>query len=94
MTKKKRDAVNDSIKRNIILAKIRTYLQQSKLWLDSDRHESVANGLRYIAQAEALIQILEVDDCGSVGGFDVKRGQKNADMRTLQDRFEWLNKIS
>jgi hypothetical protein len=28
----------------------------------------------YIAKAEGLIELLEIHDCGSVGGFDVEAG--------------------
>lgn len=39
-------------------------------------------------KAEALIQLLEVFDCGQIGGFD--KGQSRAQMRSLFDRWDWL----
>lgn len=40
----------------------------------------------YLSQAEGLIELLEVEDCGSVGGFDQGAGGLN----NLFDRFELL----
>ena len=37
-------------------------------------------------KAETLIEFIETEDCGSVGGFD--EGQK--DPRNLLTRFEWI----
>lgn len=94
MTKKKKNPVNKSIKRNVILAKIRNCLEQANLCFESKSIASTEFAIRYLCQAEILIDLLEVDDCGSTGGFDVERGQNKDKMRTLGDRFEWLNKIS
>lgn len=40
----------------------------------------------YLHQAEALIELLEVFDCGSVGGFD--EGQQG--LYSLEERFDFL----
>jgi len=40
----------------------------------------------YMHRAEALIELLEIQDCGSTGGYD--KGQE--DNYTLQDRLNWL----
>ena len=46
------------------------------------------NVSKYMHIAEALIELLEVQDCGSTGGFD--RHQTDEQRDTLYDRFVWL----
>jgi hypothetical protein len=46
---------------------------------------------KYIAKAEALIELLEIHDCGSVGGFDPDSGGDSLHgLLYLEDRFEAL----
>lgn len=52
--------------RGRILEDISECFQQMYQWVVSQPDEYA----RYAAKAEALIEILEVVDCGSVGGFD------------------------
>jgi hypothetical protein len=48
---------------------------------------------KYIAKAEALIELLEVHDCGSIGGFDPEtRGDYPHGMLYLEQRFEALKR--
>jgi hypothetical protein len=47
----------------------------------------------YIAKAEALIELLEIHDCGSVGGFDVEAGGDSLHgLLYLEQRFEALKR--
>lgn len=53
--------------------------------LDSHHRSAYEHQLR----AETLIELLEVHNCGSVGGYD--DGQQNSGQwRTLRQRYEWL----
>jgi hypothetical protein len=45
-----------------------------------------SNVLQYMQKAEALIELLEVHDCGSVGGFD----EGNKGLYSLEERYEAL----
>ena len=47
----------------------------------------------YVAKAEALIELLEIHDCGSVGGFDVDAGGDSmCGLLYLEQRFEALKR--
>jgi hypothetical protein len=47
----------------------------------------------YIAKAEALIELLEIPDCGSVGDFDVDAGGDSMHgLLYLEQRFEALKR--
>lgn len=54
-------------------------------WMDSGNLE---NALKYKTQTEALLELAEVEECGSIGGFD--KGQPRS--KSLGDRFEWIAK--
>ncbi len=68
-----------------ILKEIRESLEQSELCnkFASDavlyRSSSLARSLEHLHHAEALIELLEVHNCGSVGGFDKHRGLDQKD---------------
>jgi hypothetical protein len=47
---------------------------------------------KYIAKAEALIELLEVHDCGSIGGFDAEVGDSLHGLLYLEQRFEALKR--
>jgi hypothetical protein len=48
---------------------------------------------KYIAKAEALIEPLEIHDCGSVGGFDPESGGDSLHgLLYLEQRFEALKR--
>jgi hypothetical protein len=57
-----------------------------KSWAASENYD---NAFQYQQQAEALIAIVEVFNCGSVGGYD--KGQDvNGVRQTLRSRLKWL----
>ena len=48
---------------------------------------------KYIAKAEALIELLEIHDCGSVGGIDPDSGGDSLHgLLYLEQRFEALKR--
>jgi hypothetical protein len=50
-------------------------------------------GGKCIAKAEALIELLEIHDCGSVGGFDPDSGGDSMHgLLYLEQRFEALKR--
>jgi len=57
--------------------------QQITQWLPN----TIENSLEYHHKAEQLIEILEVADCGSVGGFDNANPVKRITGYELYDRF-------
>jgi hypothetical protein len=70
--------------RIIILNNIFGYFQQITQWLPNN----MENCAEYQIKAEALIEYLEVLDCGSTGGFDKKSPVKwNESRFLLYDRF-------
>ena len=46
----------------------------------------------YIAKAEGLIELLEIHDCGSTGGFDAVVGDSLHGLLYLEERFEALKR--
>lgn len=70
-----------------ILQEIFECFQQVTQWMPGiDTSSDYCRGVTtYLNKAEALIEILEVNDCGSVGGFDL-----NQEDRGLFPRFLWL----
>ena len=46
----------------------------------------------YIAKVEGLIELLEIHDCGSVGGFDTEVGASLHGLLYLEERFEALKR--
>ncbi len=54
-----------------------------KQWTPSD----IVIASKYAIQAESIIEILEIDDCGSVGGFDKENPIKTISGYRLYDRF-------
>lgn len=48
---------------------------------------NLSSAYKYASEAEALIELLEVDDCGSVGGFDAKSPIENNYNYKLYNRF-------
>lgn len=81
--------VNQVVFRTIILKNIEKSLSAIKQWSEMQQWENAA---KYAAKADALIELLEVDDCGSIGGFDAKRGQDRDRHWTLTERYDWLRK--
>jgi hypothetical protein len=83
--------------REKILAQIQSELDSVYQYLDD-----LKDGLRmnpgewvgkYIAKAEALIELLEIHDCRSVEGFDVDAGGNSMQgLLYLEQRFEALKR--
>lgn len=79
--------------RIMILQEIFEHFQQVTQWVPGEFcHADHSSGvLTYLNKAEALIEVLEICDCGSTGGFDPKmpteliRGGLS-----LYERFLWL----
>jgi hypothetical protein len=50
-------------------------------------NDSLETRIKEFHKAECLIELLEVDDCGSIGGYDRDNPVKNFTRFTLFDRF-------
>lgn len=74
-----------TFERQTILKAALFNLEQVKQWADMGLY---GNAAKYSAKAEACIELLEVADCGSTGGFDV--GQDREKNWTLEMRYRWL----
>lgn len=70
-------------KRLKTLNQIFEYFEQITQWLP----DSIENAAQYMFMAQSLIEFLEVEDCGSVGGYDKKSPVKHESGFTLYDRF-------
>ena len=57
--------------------------QCSTQWITTDPERYS----HYINKSESLIEFLEVADCGSVGGFDLKNRMKDVTGLKIFDRF-------
>ena len=66
-----------------ILNDIFSNFQQITQWLPNN----IDNASKYMFKAESLIEILEVDDCGSIGGYDQKSPVIRKSGFLLYDRF-------
>lgn len=71
----------NSIKRVTILNRCFSSFHQMLQWGMS------ANGIEYRNKAEVLIELLEVDDCGSIGGFDTSNPVVRVTPDTIYNRF-------
>ena len=73
-----------------ILNTIGEKLQNAIQWKESSNRsmESVQRFHQYMIKAETLVELLEVQDCGSIGGFDI--GQEDFYAKTLFGRWLWL----
>jgi hypothetical protein len=81
--------VNQSVVRATILKAIRANLAAIEQWSEM---EDYGRSYYYSSKAEALIELLEVDDCGSIGGFDDVRGQPEG-YQSLKSRYKWLREL-
>ena len=77
----------NSISRNLILKNIEHHLKLIDQWVQG-AITNYGHAQKYQNKAEALIELLEVHDCGQVGGFD--RGQPHSHELNLMDRYNWL----
>lgn len=73
------------VSRDILLKRIADHLVQVQQWAEIHSYDLANN---YSLKSEALIELLEIADCGSIGGFD--RDQPRA--LNIFDRFDWLCK--
>lgn len=85
-----------SVSRETILKAIADHLSGAYSPLDKGRSNTVSASatLGRLYRAEALICLLEIDDCGSVGGFDVSEdghGTRQG-LYSLEERYEALKK--
>jgi hypothetical protein len=71
-----------------ILNDIFSNFQQITQWLPN----SIDNASKYMFKAESLIERLETDDCGSIGGYDPKSPVVRENGFRLYDRFVALVK--
>jgi hypothetical protein len=87
--------VNPTISRETILKRIESCLESVEDWAErTEFHDgNLDSAYNYQCQALALIELLEVDDCGSCGGYDARRGQPQYSRRTLKSRYEWLKSL-
>lgn len=69
----------------LLLKEVEQLMQQVKQWEHVRETGWAANYMEYICQLKALVELLEVADCGSTGGFG--KGQGYADLR----RSDWCN---
>jgi hypothetical protein len=93
----KRTNRNTAPTREKILAQIESELNSVYQYMDD-----LKDGLRrhsgegvsyYIANVEALIELLEIHHCGSIGGFDVEAGGDSLHgLLYLEQRFEALKR--
>jgi hypothetical protein len=88
------------VSRNAILTEIREHLDAVRSW---GKFDDPSNSYKYYIKAEALIELLETQDCGSVGGFGKRIGPKGEIQEqhniqrytyTLENRYRWLAEMS
>jgi len=73
---------NRTIKREI-----RSCIQQIEQW---DNIDNIDIKHRYVNELETLVELLEVDNCGSVGGFDKGQQRHARHKPDLIDRAKWV----
>lgn len=77
-----RNQINNE-QRVLLLNSIFSKFRLIRQWTPSD----IVIASKYAIQAESIIEILEIDDCGSVGGFDKESPVKIISGYRLYDRF-------
>lgn len=94
---KKRKKSRKPVAYEAILKTAESRLEASEQWNEPDNgHEWMANALHYMSEATALIELLEVHNCGSIGGFDSARGHSQQDgenYASLRSRLRWLKEM-
>jgi hypothetical protein len=71
------------MKRITLLQKAFRNFQCASQWVTSNPSQYV----EFLNKAESIIEILEIEDCGSVGGFDKENKCKTVTGFKLYDRF-------
>jgi len=79
---------DDSVKRLDVLKMIGDCLFDAMQWSKYKDPSCAHFAVSYYDKAESLIELLEIHDCKSVGGFD--KGQPHPG--NIFDRFDWLCK--
>lgn len=74
--------------REVILNRIEELLKSRFSW---HQRGDFTNALIYHTQAQALVELLEIDDCRSYGGYDKSRDQPP--MKSVDDRYNWLRSL-
>lgn len=76
------------INRTNLIKRVEDNLKLVKQWENIEYTNTgyLENVLKYAHRAEALIEAVEVFDCGSVGGFD--GGHRGTP--SLEERLQWL----
>lgn len=81
--KKQKSMVNRMVNRIFILNAIFSHFQQITQWLPNH----IETAAKYMYKAESLIEVLESDDCESIGGFDRTSPVLRESGFMLYDRF-------
>lgn len=91
MKKKKRPEMVIDVK--TILIDIGNRLSYAAGWRDDMMYRGASQAYDHIHEAEGLLELVEVQDCGSVGGFS--EGQTDEEQSTIFRRWLFLvNKYS
>lgn len=82
----------------MIVDEIADNLTCATQWRDAPFNLNWAsNVVNYLCRAEALIELLEVAYCGSVGGFDVVGEMRQEKLpkyrKDLEGRYKWLRDV-
>lgn len=74
---------------DVLLREVGNHLAAYLQWTDFPSVAWANNAVKYLCKAEAVLAIIEIYDCGSVGGYGI--GQKAyKDNKTLWHRWNWL----
>jgi hypothetical protein len=76
----------NAVDRIKVLNRIGDHFQMIIQWHGIKKPSCSESTTQYFNKAMALIELLEIEDCGSTGGYD--KGQPPAS--TLFDRWDWL----
>ena len=82
----------------VILNAIEDYLTRAYQWREEPYNPDWASSVaEYLHKAETLIELLEIANCGHVGGFDHVGRHRQEDMleyhNDLKGRFRWLKDV-
>jgi len=70
----------------VLLPELQDAKDQFDQWMKMNEIESAA---KYHARLETLVEVMEVANCGSVGGFDTAQDTSGL-TQCVVDRFQWL----
>lgn len=73
---------------SLILPQVQEAYESKAQWLDAMDYDNVA---KYHHQLEALLELIEVANCGSTGGFDTFNGKDQRDLLgSIDSRYSWV----